>query len=268
MPWGSFSNVHLMTLAIAVLINVSIYLILKTTTRVKQLFVLFFLSLFGAGVVVVDIVLNKADILRNLPLSFWALNALLLPVAIFTRSKRLSNRLLIWSAASIIALVVNTDMANVDVFSWEFLIYFTMHLLGAGIPILLFELGLVQRNTKTVKATVISTVLTYIGVHMINLTINSFNGWTVNDGVNYMATLQPTTELLDFFYAIIPAEFWYMILALPALLLYILYWYLPEILDQRRRRKPLREKLDDIDEYYDEYEDEYTDEFIDKKYNR
>lgn len=267
MPWGSFGTVHLVTLAIAVVINVLLYLILETTTKAKQTLILFILSLFGAGTVIADLIINKNDILRNLPLSFWALNALLLPIAVFTRGKRISNRLLIWSVASIIALVVNTQMANVDVFSWEFAIYFTKHTLGAGIPILLFELQLTRRDTKTVKSTVFSTLIVFTAVHAINLIINSLNGWSVNDGVNYMATLSPNSALFDFFYAIIPSEYWYMVLALPALSLYILYWYLPEILDQRRRKKPLREKIDDIDEYYEEYEEEYIDEIIKKKYN-
>ena len=58
-----------------------------------------------------------------------------------------------------------------------------------------------------------------------------------------------------------------MVLTLPAVALYIVYWYLPEILDDRRRRKPLRKKLKDIDEYYEEYENEYIDEIIDEKYD-
>lgn len=266
MPWGSFSTVHLVSIGLAILINISLYFLLATLSRGKQLLILFTLSLFGAGVVVNGIIANQADIIRNLPLSFWAINALLLPVVILTRSKLLSNTLLIWSVSSIIALLVNTGMENVDIFSWEFLIYFVTHTLGAGIPILLFELGIAKRSTKIAKPTIILTILLYTGVHIVNLAINSLNSWSANDGVNYMATLQPNSELLDFFYAIIPSEFWYMILALPALLLYVLYWYLPEILDQRRRRKPLREKLDDIDEYFDEYEEEYIDQIINKKY--
>lgn len=266
MPWGSFGTVHLITLALAVLLNVALYFILETFSRGKQILILFILSLFGAGVVIADIIANRADIIRHLPLSFWALNALLLPFAIFTRWKRIGNTLLVWSVSSIIALVVNTKMANVDVFSYEFIIYFLVHTLGAGIPIVMFELELVKRNPKNTKSIIFSTILLYTGAHIVNLIINSANGWSVNDGVNYMSTLHPTSELLDFFYALIPSEYWYMILALPALLLYIVYWYLPEILDRRRMRKPLREKLDDIDEYYDEYEEKYIDEIIDKKY--
>ena len=266
MTWGSFSNIHLLTLAIAVLVNVLIYLILKRNTRAKQILALFVLSLIGVAFVLYTMLADKDNIIRNLPLHFWALNMLILPFAVLTREKSICNLLLIWSAGSVVSLVFNTAMANVELLSFEFLIYFTMHMFGAGIPILLFELGLVKRDTKTVQSTIGLSVIAYVLVHCANLLINSANGWTVSDGVNYMSTLEPTSSLLSFFYAIMPAPFWYMLLALPVLCLYVLYWYLPEILDERRRRRPLRTKLKDIDRYYEEYEEKYIEEILDKKY--
>ncbi len=265
MPWGSFTTVHLSTLAFAIVFNIVIYLILKRMSRSKQIIALFALSLVSVGIVVGGMIANKDDILRNLPLSFAAISILLLPLAIITRGKKLCNRVLLWSAGSILALVFNSSMENVELMSAEFITYFSMHLFGAGIPILLFELNLVKRNTKTIKSTAVITILIYTAVHVANLVINSTNGWSAAEGVNYMATLYPNTEFLNFLYAIIPAPYWYMVLTLPALVLYVLYWYLPEILDQRRRRKPLRKKLDDIDEYYEEYEEEYIEEIINKR---
>lgn len=263
MTWGSFSSIHLLTLALAVLVNILIYLILKRNTRSKQILALFIFSLFGVGFVVYGMIVNKADILRNLPLNFWAINVLLLPIAVLTRGKKLCNLLLIWSAGSVLALVFNSSMANVELLSFDFMTYFTMHMFGAGIPILLFELNLVKRATNTVKLTLILTFVVYTAAHFFNLIVNSANDWSITEGVNYMSTLEPTSSLLGFFYAIIPSTYWYMILALPLILLYIVYWYLPEILDQRRRRHPLRAKLKDIDKYYDELEEEYIDDIID-----
>ena len=267
MTWGSFGKVHLITLALAVAINIIIYFILRRKTRSIQILSLFTLSLFGAGYVVYGLISSGADIFKNLPLSFWAMSTLILPFAVLTRGKRICNLLLIWSASSIIALVFNTAMADTKVFSVEFIAYFIMHVLSAGIPILLFELKLVHRYTKIAKSIILLTIFVFTVVHILNLVINSMNGWAVSDGVNYMSTLAPTSEILNFFYAIIPSPYWYMILALPLLFGYIVYWYLPEILDARRRRKPLREKLKDIDEYYEEYEEEYIDEIIDEKYD-
>lgn len=266
MTWGSFGTVHLVTLALAVLLNVLVYLFIRNKSRSVQILFLFLLSLIGAGFVAYDIFSNADDILRHLPLSFWSLNMLLLPFAVVTRGKRICNCLLIWSAASIIALVFNSAMAKIDIWSWEFIIFFLAHVFSAGIPILLFEMKLVNRDTGTVKLTLFATISAYISVHVLNLVINSSNEWSINNGVNYMATLESNSSLLDFFYALIPSEFWYMVLALPLLFVYIVYWYLPEILDQRRRNKPLREKLHDIDRYYDAYEEEYIDEIIKKKY--
>ena len=268
MVWGSFGTVHLVTLALAVLINVAIYFLLMRTTRAKRLVILFILSLFGAGMVVVNVMNNSSDILRNLPLSFWALNALLLPIAVFLHSKRICNLLLIWSVASILALVLNSDMKNVEVFSVEFLVYYTMHVLGAGIPILIFETGIVKRDPRTVKSSLTLTIITFVAVHLTNIFINISNDWSVSEGVNYMSSLAPTSTILNFFYALIPSAFWYMIFVLPLILLYMLYWYLPEILEERKMKSSLREKLEDIDEYYEEYEEEYIDDMIDKKYGR
>ena len=267
MTWGSFSTTHMATLLLAVVFNIVVYFMLKKNRRSVQILTLFALSLFGAGILLNNILTNPSDWLKQLPLNFWGLNIVLLPIAVFTRGKRICNLLLIWSASSMMALVFNSAMENVDILSMNFVMYFTMHMLGCGIPILLFELNLVKRDTRTVKSTLITTIGVYTIVHGTNIVINSVNQWSALHGVNYMSSLAPSSPISYFFYAIIPAEYWYMILALPLLLIYIGYWYLPEILDQRKRRKPLRSKLKDIDSYYDEYEDEYIDEIIDKKYH-
>lgn len=268
MPWGSFSTTHLLTLALVIAVNVLICLVLKRNTRTKQILSLFVFSLIGIACLIGGILLYPGEWIKHLPLTFWGLNIILLPFAVLSRGKRICNLLLIWSAGSIIALVFNTNMAHLDVLSFEFLYFFIMHMFGAGIPILLFELGLVRRDTHTVKPTLITTFAVYTVVHWVNLAINSANNWSVNSGVNYMSTLAPTSPLLRFLYTVMPADYWYMVLVLPIVLLYVLYWYLPEILDNRRSKHPLREKLRDIDKYYDEYAEEYIDDIIDKKYKK
>ena len=267
MLWGSFDKVHLTTLVVAVILNIILYFILKNKSRTKQIITLFVISLFGAGVIVFTIFNNKDDILRNLPLDFWALNAILLPLAVLFRGKKLCNILLIWSFSSILALTFNGDMASVKLLSWDFVIYYAMHTLCAGIPVILFELNLARRDTDTVKFTISATAFAFLAVHIVNIVINSSNGWSVSEGVNYMCTLAPENALLSLFFALIPLPLWYMILAIPLLLLYLVYWYLPEILDERRRKRPIRKKIRDIDKFYEEYEEEYIEEIIDEKYD-
>ena len=97
MIWGTFTKEHLVSLALATLVNVLIYLILSRNTRSKQIIALFLFSLFGAGVVIYNVVANSGDIWRNLPLSFMAFNMLLLPFAVLFRERQLCNLLLIWS---------------------------------------------------------------------------------------------------------------------------------------------------------------------------
>jgi len=110
MKWGSFGLVHLTSLAM------------------------------------VFNLVNWGSPLEYLPLHLCSLNALVLPFAVFTRNKTLGNLLLLWSLGALAAVVVNTAQADFEVFSATFCFYFFPHVLEFGIPILLFKLGLVEKD--------------------------------------------------------------------------------------------------------------------------
>lgn len=269
MIWGSFGKVHIATLIAAILINVVLFLFLRKKSRRTQILVLFVLSLSGIGAIIFNLVAWNSP-WEYLPLHLFSLNAMLLPYAVLTRKKWACNLLLLWSLGSYVALILNTSMADAKLLSWPFVFYYFPRVLEAGIPILLFALDLVDRDTKTIKTTLSITLVVYTIIHFINLAINSAGilgptGEIIQ--VNYMFSVTPNNPLLNFFYLLIPSPYWYMFLTLPIIFLYLFWWYLPEMLDDRRRKKYLKMKLKAVDEYYDEYYDEYVDEIIEEEYD-
>lgn len=278
MTWGTFSTLHIITLVLSVAINIALYFILRKQTRRVQIITLFILSFAGVGAILFNL-LAWGSPWEYLPLHLCSLNAMLLPVAVLTRNKKICNLLLLWSLGAYIALILNYAMGDIEIFSWTFFFYYFPHTLEAGIPILLFALGLVDRDYKTIKSTLIVTFVSYTIIHFINLAVNSA-GFVDPEGerivVNYMFSLSPTNPFLKLIWGIwatitsifpfaIGPEYFYMILALPVILIYLGWWYLPELLDARRKRKIFKSKLDAVDEFYDEYEEEYIEEIIDRK---
>lgn len=267
-PWGTFDEVHISTLVGVVFINLVLFLILRKLTRKKQILILFLLSFAGIANIAYNI-WSSHSLYENLPLNFWSLNAIILPFAVLFRPKWACNLSLFWSLGSYFALIFNMNRASMDVFSVAFVFFYAAHLVGIGIPILLFELELVEKDFRTMKYTISFTLLAYTLAHIINVAINSAEvlgptGEIIK--VNYFSSIAPTDKILSFFYAIVNSPYWYMFLTIPVFILYMVWWYLPELLDYRRRTAGLRRKLKAIDKYYDEYKEEYIDEIIEEKY--
>jgi hypothetical protein len=80
-----------------------------------------------------------------------------------------------------------------------------------------------------------------------------------------MSSVQPTNEFLGLMYQIIPCQYFYVLLTIPFIVMYMFWWYLPEVLEQRRKNKELRAKLKMVNKYYRKYKREYIDEIIDEK---
>lgn len=264
MLWGTFTPTHIATLVLAVIIVVAIYVALSFLTRKRQIITLFILSFVGIGAIIYNI-LYEGGVAQNLPLNFWSLSALILPYAILTRQKWCCNLLLFWSLESLFALVLNHSMADTPILSIKFVVYFLSHMLIFGIPILLFALGLVDRDLRTVKSTLSLAFLTYTFVHFVNVAINSaglLNSFGDAVNVNYMYSITPANAFLNILYLIIPSSYWYMFLILPFVLFYVCWLYMPEILEYMKRRRILKAKLRAVNEYYDEYKEEYIEEII------
>ncbi len=229
MLWGAnFGPIHLITLVLAVGINVGLYFILKLVSDKTKIIVLGILSFSGIAAIIYNLVAWNSP-LEYLPFHLCSLNALVLPFAVFSRSKVLNNLLLLWSLGALFALVLkNPTTVEYELLGGPFMFYYFPHVLEFGIPILMFALKLTKLRAKCVFTTVGITLGSVVIIHFINLWVNSYCianeivDWAGNIvQVNYMYTIGPEgLPLLTQFYNLIPHSFWYMI---PAVLIVALY---------------------------------------------
>lgn len=236
MLWGSFGVVHILSLLIGAWIIVGLYFLLRCFSAKTQTVVLGILSFSGIAAIIFNLVAWGSPY-EYLPLHLCSLTALVLPVAVFTRSKILGNLLLLWSLGAIMALVVNTAQANFEILSATFFFYFFPHLLEFGIPILLFALGLVKKDIKCIGYTLLITLCVLILVHFANVSLNNYfaanqiqnpSGALIQ--VNYMYTVKPENPVLALCWSLIPYPFWYMMPVVLIVLVYLCLVYLKEII--------------------------------------
>ena len=236
MVWGNFGACHIISLLIGAGIIVGLYFLLKNKTEKAQKLVLFVLSFAGIGAIIFNLV-TWGSPLEYLPLHLCSLNALVLPIAVYTKNKVLNNLLLLWSIGALFALVVNNAQADFEILSWAFVFYYFPHVLELGIPILMFLLKLVKKELKYVITTLAITIVSYTIIHFINVVINNY---TINHNivdyagevikVNYMYSVYPENPLLDLFYKIIPHSYWYMYLCFVVIAVYLGLVYLNDII--------------------------------------
>ena len=239
MVWGSFGIVHIVSLIAAAAMVAALYFLLKNRTRKVQTAVLGVLSFSGIAAIIYNLVAWGTPLLY-LPLELCSLNALLLPVAVFTRSKTVCNLLLVWSLGALAALVLNTEMAGAVLFDLPFCFYYFPHVMEFGIPILLFALGRVKKDPRCILPTLGITMAAYTGIHFVNKFINAAGiideaGNTV--WVNYMFSIQPNNPLSDLFFKVIPYEYWYMYMIVPIVLVYLLIVYAPQLKQMWQEKK-------------------------------
>lgn len=228
MKWGYFTPRHILTLILTGVILVEVYLFLKCRSQKFQTAVLFPLSCLGLVAIVYDLV-RWGEPLWNLPLHLCSINAMILPFAVLTRNKTFGNLLLLWCLGALAALVMNFEMANSKLFGESFNVYFFPHVVEFGIPVLLFKLKLVEKDTRCIGSTLIITMALYTEVYLLNKLIRAVSGVPVN----YMFSVEPSNPLLALFYKVIPCEYWYMYMVLPIVAVYLLIVYAPELAAKR-----------------------------------
>lgn len=235
MTWGSFGAIHLGSLAVAAALLVALYFILKNASQKVQVAVLGVLSFSGIAAIIFNLVSWNSP-LEYLPLHLCSMNALVLPFAVFTRSKTLNNLLLVWSLGALAALVVNTAQADFVLFSDVFCFYFFPHVLEFGIPILMFSLGLVKKDIRCIFSTLGITIVVYTLIHLLNVWLNDYcqanqildyAGNVIQ--VNYMYSISPANPVLQLFWSFIPHPYWYMFLIFPIVIVYQLGIYARQV---------------------------------------
>ncbi|MBQ7398747.1 MAG: YwaF family protein [Clostridia bacterium] len=242
MTWGTFGVVHIITIILTVVLNVALYFILKYRSPRTQWIVLGVLSFAGVAAIIFNLV-TWGSPLEYLPLHLCSLNAIVLPFAVWFKSEKLGNLLLLWSLGALFAIIVNDASADFELLSWTFVFYYFPHVLELGIPILMMKLGLVKLKAKCEISTIIITMASYTLIHFINVWINNYcltNGVTNPSGeiiqVNYMFSITPANPLLQLFYKLIPHEYWYMYLVIPVVVVYLGAIYLTHHFVTRKRK--------------------------------
>ena len=243
MKWGSYGPIHLLSLAFAAAAVIGLYFILKNRSMMVKTIVLGILSFSGIAAIIFNLV-DWNSPLEYLPLHLCSINALLLPIVVFTRNKQLGNLLLVWCLGALAALVVNQAQADFVVFSATFNFYFFPHVPEFGVPILLFKLKLVELDYKCIGSTLLLTILIYTGIHLCNVGLNAYceaNQILNSAGevikVNYMYSLVPENPLLALFYQWVPYEYWYLYLIFPIVLVYLVIVYSGQILRAIKAKK-------------------------------
>ena len=243
MTWGFFSLAHVISLVIGIAAVVGLYFVLKKQSDTVKIIDLGILSFAGIAAIIFNLITWNSP-LEYLPLHLCSLNALALPLAVFTRNKVINNLLLLWSFGALFALVLNNSVADVEIFSDVFVFYYFPHVLELGVPILMFALGLVKKDVRCIFSTVGITFAVYSVIHFINLWINDYAvknnvvDWAGNViKVNYMFSLNPENPLLALFYSIIPHSYWYMYLAIIPVVICLELVYLRDIVGLLRRRR-------------------------------
>lgn len=245
--WGIFGIAHLISWPIAAAIIFGLYFLIRKRSEKTQRLVLAILSLSGIAAVIYNL-LRWGTPLEYLPLHLCSINAILLPIALFTKNKTIGNMIVLWCLGALAAVLMNfyAESAS-DLFTARFLFFYLPHVLEFGIPIIAFKLGIIKLDYKTIPKTLILTAAIYTAVHFINVGLIEYTTkFNVTDTygnplhINYMYSMQHEDfPLLSTFWNLIPHSYFYMLLVFPIIFVYLAIVYLPQIIREKKAKNDL-----------------------------
>ena len=242
MPWGFFSPLHIASLLFVAVFTVGLHYLLRRRSRKTQTTVLGVMSFLGIVSIVYHLLFKDCPY-EHLPLHLCSFNAIVLPIVVFTKNKTWGNVLLVWCLGALAALILNNSICEDPFFSISTFFYYMPHVVEFAIPLLLVSLGHVEKDPKCIFSTVGITMGIYTVVHFINLGLNKWYqaadirtpaGEIVK--ANFMYSLEPNNPLCELFQKWIPGPYWYMYLAVPILVVYLLILYAPELLRALKKK--------------------------------
>ncbi len=243
--WGIFGIAHFISWPIAAAIIFGLYFLIRKRSEKTQRIVLAVLSLSGIAAVIYNL-LRWGTPLEYLPLHLCSINAILLPIALFTKNKTIGNMIVLWCLGALAAVLMNfyAESAS-DLFTARFLFFYLPHVLEFGIPIIAFKLGIIKLDYKTIPKTLILTAAIYTAVHFINVGLIEYTTkFNVTDiygnplHINYMYSMQHEGfPLLSTFWNLIPHSYFYMFLVFPIIFIYLAIVYLPQIIKEKKAKK-------------------------------
>lgn len=245
--WGIFGIAHLISWPIAAAIIFGLYFLIRKRSEKTQRLVLGILSFSGIAAVIYNL-LRWGTPLEYLPLHLCSINAILLPIALFTKNKTIGNMIVLWCLGALAAVLMNfyAESAS-DLFTARFLFFYLPHVLEFGIPIIAFKLGIIKLDYKTIPKTLILTAAIYTAVHFINVGLIEYTTkFNVTDTygnplhINYMYSMQHEDfPLLSTFWNLIPHSYFYMLLVFPIIFVYLAIVYLPQIIREKKAKNDL-----------------------------
>ncbi len=245
--WGIFSIAHFISWPIAAIIIFALYFLIKNRSEKTQRIVLGILSFSGISAIIYNLVAWNSP-LEYLPFHLCSINAILLPIAIFTKNKTIGNMLVLWCLGALAAVMLNfyADEAS-DLYNPTFWFFYLPHVLEFGIPIIAFKLGIIKLDYKTIPRTLILTAAIYTVIHFINLGLIAYvKAKNLVDyagnllHINYMYSMQHEGfPLLSTFWNIIPHSYFYMFLVFPIIFIYLTIIYFPQILREKKAKNDL-----------------------------
>lgn len=239
MIWGTFGAVHIATLLLSAAMIAGLYFVLRRCSDKVQTIVLGVLSFSGIGAIIFNLLMWNSP-LEYLPFHLCSLTAMVLPFAVFSKSKVLNNLLLLWALGAVLALIINTAQAHFEIFSWTFVFYYFPHTFEFGLVILMFALKRVKLDIRCVISTVAITFAVYTVVHLINVAINDYClknqilDWAGNViKVNYMYSIEPANPVLELLYS---RPYWYMFSTIPIIVIYLCAFYWRQVADLFKKK--------------------------------
>lgn len=173
--------------------------------------------------------IRGTQIFAMLPLQLCNIGVFLIPIAVITRKPLLQDFVFYLSVPGALAalLTPNADYSDIPYSMMTFSFYLS-HYVIAVVPLLLAGWGIYKPTPSVRKALRLSvTVFVLAGcLHLFNLFLNN----TLDIGANYFFTVieysAPINPLFALFATLIPYDFFYLLPALPVLLIYIVVVYL------------------------------------------
>lgn len=238
--WGFFSPTHIATIILAIVFPIVLYFILKHKSERVQKIVLFLFSLLGPITMINEIVCYAPmqSILVYLPIHLCSINAILTPILVCTKNEFIGNLTPLFSIGSGLAVIFNTIQAEYSILSVVFILYYSSHAMGCAIPFLMAKLGLIRIRPKYILPSLATLFGLYTVVHFINVWINTAcAAGNIVDGfgdliqVNYMFSISTQgNPALEFFWSLIPYEYFYMLAVFPIIAVYYLLLNIKDVI--------------------------------------
>lgn len=240
-----FNLTHILTVILfPVLIYIVLNFALKKRDAQTQRKVLFLICCFNALLYLSYKIVQahdqsyNFDIFTNLPLHFCNINLILLPLAIILKNKTLSAYQFYFGSvlAMLALLIVDPAFRSKPLFEFTCLVYFYYHSMLVVIPILLVKFKHYTPSFKRVwQPSLMLVFLTFI-IHLVNVV---FRASGIAEESNYFYTYGLRGDFFtEFFWSILPYEFFFLLPSLLTFAPYIFFTTLPFYLkEQKLKRK-------------------------------